>query len=188
MLNKFRLTFNSPAIMTYIFICTVALGLHIYTGGATDDWIFSIYGTRELSLPLIARLFLHICGYTDLHTLVAEMVVLLAIGPMIEEKFMSRKVVSVMIAVALVTSIPVFFPFTGAHLMGGRGVIAALLVLGSFTGDKDGSTPFSFLVIMAALISYEGYLVYMSGGNEQVWAEACEVFIGTGLGAYFVYK
>ena len=80
---------------------------------------------------------------------------ILLLGPMLEEKYGSRRIVGVIVITALVTSLinAVFFP--GSGISGASGVVFAFILLTSFTEFKAGEIPLTFILVAGIYIGQE---------------------------------
>lgn len=85
------------------------------------------------------------------------MAYILLLGPMLEEKYGSQKVLQVIAITAVVTGIINYVFFWDVALCGASGVCFAFILLASFTGFRDGEIPLT--VILVAVI-YLGQQIY----------------------------
>lgn len=87
---------------------------------------------------------------------------LLLLGPMLEEKYGSKKIAEVIAITAIVTALVNFLLFSGVGLCGASGVVFAFILLTSFTGFKQNEIPLSFLLVAVVFLGqqiYEGITV-----------------------------
>ena len=82
---------------------------------------------------------------------------ILLLGPILEEKYGTKKIVWIMALTALVTGIVHCFFMPDYGLCGASGIVFAFILLISFTSFKEGELPVT--VILVALI-YIGKQVY----------------------------
>ena len=82
---------------------------------------------------------------------------ILVVGPLLEEKYGSANILFVILATALVTGIVnfIFFPYT--QLLGASGVVFALILLSSFAGFEEGKIPFTFILVAVIYIGEQVY-------------------------------
>ena len=100
-----KITWNSPVILSFALISLIALGLNTLTNGTTNQLIFSVYGGSLLNPLFYLRLFTHVLGHADLSHYMNNMLLFLLVGPMLEEKYGSQRLLIVILVVALVTGI-----------------------------------------------------------------------------------
>ena len=107
-----RVSFNSPAILVFTGICLITQILNVLTHGASNTAVFSVYRSSLLDPLTYVRCICHVFGHTGWSHLLANLMYILILGPMIEEKYSTSNTVIVMAATAVVTGIinMVFFP------------------------------------------------------------------------------
>ena len=156
-LKKFRITFNSPVILTFVGLCLVVTILGYLTGGNSTALLFSTYRWYPTSPLTYIRMVGHIFGHSGWEHFIGNMSYILLIGPMLEEKYGSGNLVMVMAGTAIITAIiiDVFFPNTA--LMGASGVVFAFILLTSFAGFKEGEIPLTFILVAAVYIGQQVY-------------------------------
>ena len=145
--KKLRLSFNAPATLTFVGLCVIVRIVGMLTGGASDRTLFSVY-RASLSDPLTyLRCVTHVLGHAGWDHLLGNMMYILLLGPMIEEKYGTKNTVLVIAATALVTGIihMVFFPRT--ILLGASGVVFAFILISSITVREDRTIPVTFILV-----------------------------------------
>ena len=151
-----KITWNSPVILSFALISLIALGLNTITNGTTNYLIFSVYGRSLLNPLFYLRLFTHVLGHADLSHYMNNMLLFLLVGPMLEEKYGSNRLLIVILVVALVTGIAHIIIAPNTMLLGASGVVFAFILLSAVTGSKEG-IPLTFII--AALL-YIGTQIY----------------------------
>lgn len=82
-----QLQYNSPVILTFFLLSLGALFLGQWTGGWTTKHLFCVY-RGSLKDPLFyIRLFGHVLGHASWDHFLNNMLLLLVIGPPMEEKY-----------------------------------------------------------------------------------------------------
>ncbi len=120
-----KITWNSPVILSFALISLIALGLNTITNGTTNYLIFSVYGGSLLNPLFYLRLFTHVLGHADLSHYMNNMLLFLLVGPMLEEKYGSNRLLIVILVVALVTGIAHIIIAPNTMLLGASGVVFA---------------------------------------------------------------
>ena len=93
-----RLSFNAPATLAFAGLCLLVRLIDMLTGGEAVRLLFSVYRT-SLSDPLAyVRCFTHVLGHAGWDHLLGNMMYILILGPMIEEKYGTANTVPAMIA------------------------------------------------------------------------------------------
>ena len=152
-----RLTFNSPAVLGFAGVCLLAMVLNQLTGGASNRALFSVYRSSLASPLTWLRMVCHVFGHADWGHLLGNLMYILILGPMLEEKYGSRDLILVMLAAALLTGLINFIFFPRVMLLGASGVVFAMILLSSITRTQDGSIPLTFVLVA---------LLYI---GQQVW-------------------
>ncbi len=160
--RKPKITFNSPVILSFTAVCSVALLLGYVTKGASTDAFFSVYRSSLLSPLTYVRLLGHVCGHAGWEHFIGNIMLLLVVGPLLEEKYGSYNILFVILATALVTGIANCLLFPGVQLLGASGVVFAFILMASFTGSRNGQIPLTFILVAAIYLGqqvYEGIFV-----------------------------
>ena len=149
-----KLHFNSPVILSMTALSLIALLLNWITNGWTNKMIFSV---RRLSLAnpmLYLRLFTHVLGHVDYSHFIGNFMVILIVGPMLEEKYGSKSMLEMISVTALVTGLIQVIFFPRSLLLGASGIVFMLILLSSFTNHQKGKIPVTLIVVA---------LIYLSG-------------------------
>lgn len=152
-----RVTFNAPAVLIFAIICLGALILSFLTGGLSTRVLFSTFRSSWTNPLTYLRMFTHVFGHSGWDHLFGNMSFILLLGPILEEKYGTKKIVWIMALTALVTGIVHCFFMPDYGLCGASGIVFAFILLISFTSFKEGELPVT--VILVALI-YIGKQVY----------------------------
>lgn len=155
--KKIRLSFNSPVILGFTLACFIVLILDKATGSASTLALFSVYRSSLASPFTYIRFFGHVLGHASWDHFFGNIMMLLVVGPLLEEKYGSANILFVILATALVTGVINFIFFPHVQLLGASGVVFAFILLASFTSIEDGKIPLTFILV--ALI-YIGQQVY----------------------------
>lgn len=163
MLKKFQ--YNSPVILTYTLICAAVLLLNWITGGWTNTYVFSVYNSGGFSLMTIPRMFTYIFGHANYQHFLSNFMVILLVGPMLEEKYGGRNLIEMMGITAFVTGLVHVLFFSG-HLLGASGIAFMLILLSSFVNIQKGKIPIT--VILVAVIYLSGEIINGLTSNDNV--------------------
>ena len=155
MKKNLRISINSPVILGFCGICLAALLLGSLTGEHTTALFFSVYRSSMLDPLTYIRFFGHVFGHASWEHLLSNLMLLLLVGPMLEEKYGGRMLIEVMAVTAFVTGLVHFVLFPGSMLLGASGVVFALILLSSFTSFQEGSIPLTFLLVAALYLGRE---------------------------------
>ena len=155
MKRKITIYLNAPITICFCLICVLALVLQNLTNGGTTDLIFSTYSSSFLDPMTYVRLICHVFGHADLTHLLNNLMYILILGPMLEDKY-HNKLIYVIAITAIVTGLinNIFFP--NVQLLGASGVVFAFILLSSITGTKYG-IPLTLIIVAIIYIGNEIY-------------------------------
>ncbi len=156
-MSRFHITFNSPVILSFVFLSFGVMVLNYATGGASNELLFMTYHSPLTSPLTYVRFFTHVLGHSGWEHYIGNMMMILILGPMLEEKYGSRAIIEVIFLVGLVVGVAEWIFFPQVALCGASGVVFAFILMTSFTGFREGEIPLT--VILVAVI-YIGEQVY----------------------------
>lgn len=176
-----RIKFNSPVVLTFSLICVAVFFLNKALLGTLMPW-FTL-GHVSIDNPFsLVTLVSHIAGHASLEHLIGNLTFVLLLGPIIEEKYGSNRLLVMMVATALVTAVLNILLFhTG--LLGASGIVFMLILLVSFTNSKSGEIPVTFILVALLFIGKE---VLLSLQTDQVSQFAH--IIGGICGSFFGFR
>ena len=151
-----KIVFNSPVVLSFAIISAVALLLNYITGGWTNTYIFSVWRGSFTDPMSYVRLFTHVLGHADVNHYANNMVLFLLVGPLLEEKYGSKQLLSVIAAVALITGIIHIIVSPNTALLGASGVVFAFIILASVTGTGKG-IPLTTVIVALIYITQQVY-------------------------------
>lgn len=155
MKKRISITFNAPAVLTFVMICFVVTLVGIFTKQASTTLLFTVYRSSLLDPLTYLRFFTHVFGHAGWSHFLGNSCYLLLLGPMLEEKHGSKLLVIVMVITALVTGLINFIFFPNIGLCGASGIVFAFIVLASFTGFKKGEIPLTFILVVVIYIGQQ---------------------------------
>ncbi len=156
-MKKLSITFNSPVILGFVFASLGAMAANILTGGHSNQLLFMTYRSSLLSPLTYVRLFTHVLGHSDWSHYIGNMSYILLLGPMLEEKYGSDKILRLMAVTALITGLINFVLFSNVALCGASGIVFAFILLTSFTSFRRGEIPMTFLLVAVVFIGQQVY-------------------------------
>ena len=84
-----------------------------------------------------------------------NIMLILIVGPLLEEKYGSKNILTVIIATALATGLINVILFPHSQLLGASGVVFAFILLSSLTCIKDGQIPLTFILVAVIYIGQQ---------------------------------
>lgn len=149
-----RITYNSPVILTYTLVSLLALGLNALTGGWTNAHLFSVYRCSLLDPLAYIRLFGHVIGHSSFAHYTGNFMMILVLGPALEEKYGSRRLLVFMAVTALVIGAVQMALFSGG-ILGASGIVFLFIVLSSCTSIKEGSIPLTLILVLVIYLGQQ---------------------------------
>ena len=156
-MKKFKITFNSPVVLGFIFTSLVVLILGFATGGITNQLLFMTYHSSLLSPMTYVRFFTHVLGHGGWEHYIGNASYILLLGPMLEEKYGSKRILQVILITAVVTALVNYVLFWNVALCGASGVVFAFILLTSFTSFKNGEIPLTFILVAIVFLGQQVY-------------------------------
>ena len=118
-----KISYNAPAALTFALISLLALAADHFTGGWANARLFSVYRC-SLADPLAwFRFFGHVLGHSGYSHYIGNMVLILVLGPNLEDRFGSWNV------------------------LGASGIVFMMILLSSFGGVRNGTIPTTLIFV-----------------------------------------
>ena len=150
-----RLQYNSPTVLTFALLSLGALILGVVTKGATTLRFFSVYRSPLSDLLTYPRFFFHVLGHESYAHYIGNMMMILVVGPPLEEKYGSRSLLWAILLTALVSGMVHWLFFPGTALLGASGIVFMMIVMSSLSGMKDGRIPMTLVLVLVLYIGRE---------------------------------
>lgn len=152
--SRIIFTFNAPAVLCFALLSLGALELSSLTGGASDRMVFSVYSTSFFNPLTYVRLLCHVLGHTSFSHYVGNMALILALGPIVEERYGSLRLLLMFAVTAIVSGLFHMFLGSGA-LMGASAIVYMLIFLASTSGCKSGEIPLTLVMVAVLYLTQE---------------------------------
>lgn len=149
-----KIKYNSPVVLSFVLISFVSLLLGYITKGFTTTALFSVYKSSFLNPLTYIRLVGHVVGHADMEHFMGNMVYILLLGPLMEEKYGSKNLLEMIGITAILTGI-VNMAFFDSALLGASGIAFMLIILSSITGIKEGEIPLTLIIVVVFFIGKE---------------------------------
>ena len=182
MLKKVKVSFNSPVILGFTLACFAVMILSAVTGGAANRALFSVYASSLTDPLTYFRLFGHVLGHGGWDHFMGNIMLILIVGPLLEEKYGSRNILEVIAATALATGIINMIIFPHTQLLGASGVVFAFILLSSLTCIKDGQIPLTFILVAVIYIGQQVFDGLFVNDNVSNLTHIVGGIVGTILG------
>ena len=182
--NVKKLQYNSPVVLSFFLLSLAALLLGYITGGRSTALVFSVYRFHWKDLLGYVRLFGHVLGHADWQHFIGNMLLLLVVGPPLEEKYGSRALLAGILVTALVTGGLQCLLFGRAALLGASGVVFMLIMLSSFAGMREGRIPLTLILVAVLYLGQEVLSALFVQDDVANVMHLAGGIIGTGYGFY----
>ena len=154
-----RVTYNSPVVLTFAIISTAVLLLDQLLLGGVSAGFIAAPGRNHVNFGNFFeyyRFVSHIFGHSGWAHLTGNFFLILLLGPLLEEKYGSKKLFSMIFVTAIATALVNAF-FLPNAVMGASGIVFMMIMLSGFTGFRSGEFPLTFVLV--ALIYLTGELI-----------------------------
>lgn len=146
-----RIRYNAPVVLTFSLAATVVTLL--------GEWIvqqlFTVPGHMAWGDPLAyVRLFTHVLGHAGFQHLLANLAIILLIGPLLEDKYGSGDLATMIALTALVTGVLNVALFS-TGLLGASGVAFMMILLASLINFRHGELPLTFVLVVGLFVGQE---------------------------------
>lgn len=151
--SKFQ--YNAPVILTFTLVSAAALLISNLTKGWANLYLFSVYHTSFLSPMQYLRMLTHIIGHANYAHFFNNFIIILLLGPMLEEKYGSKPMLKMILFTAFVTGLIQVIFFPEEHLLGASGIEFMLILLSSFANFRKGKIPLTLILVAVIFLSGE---------------------------------
>ncbi len=147
-----KIKYNSPVILTYAII---SISVLVFSGNGLLAKYFSSPAHLSFFDPFFyIRLISYIVGHGSWNHLIGNLMIILLVGPLLEEKYGSSKLFEMIFITAISTALLNAFLFSNS-LIGGSGIAFMLILLSSFSNIKSRQIPLTFIIIAVLFIGSE---------------------------------
>jgi len=150
----FFIDINAPFILGMGALSLLILLIDILTRIPIIN-TFAAYRTGLADPMQYIRLFTHVVVHADISHYVANFMMILAIGPMVEEKYSSRSLAIMTVITAFITGLVIVLFFPGTAVVGASGIVFMMILLASFTNLRQGKLPITVPLVAVLYIGNE---------------------------------
>ncbi|MBD5143977.1 MAG: rhomboid family intramembrane serine protease [Ruminococcus sp.] len=149
-----KIEVNSPVIIWYTVISFIVLLFGYATSKTSTMSIFTCYRTSPKDIMMYIRLVTYVFGHADISHYMNNFFLITLIGPMLEEKYGSKRLIIMMVITALIGGI-VNILVTTSGLLGASGIAFMMIILCSCTSVKSGKIPLTLMIVVIIYIGKE---------------------------------
>lgn len=162
---KLKFSFNAPVVLTFSLLTVLVFlinNLFVEFFTIRNFSISrSIFGLNPLNY---LRLLTHPLGHLTWEHLFGNITFILLLGPILEEKYGSGRLLLLMVATALLTGI-LHILISSAPLLGASGIVFMFIVLVSIVDIQEGTIPITFILVALIFVGKEVIGIF---GNDNV--------------------
>ncbi len=176
-----KIKYNSPVILTYTLVSISVLLLATFLGrGFVNVFFSSPVHAEFLNVLFYLKLISYIAGHANWAHLTGNFVMILLVGPLLEEKYGSGRLLEQIVITAIITAI-LNIVFFSSSIMGGSGISFMLILLASFSNFKSGEIPLTFIIIAGLFLGNE-VVTSLKPDNISQFGHIAGGLIGAGYG------
>ena len=155
--RKIVFQYNAPTTLTFALIALGALILAHFTAGASTQKYFCVYRSSLLDPLTYLRFFTHVLGHADIAHYTNNIILMLVLGPTLEERYGSNTMLFAILLTALVAGLIqwIFFPRTA--LLGASGIVFMMIIMASLGGMHGGGIPLTLVFVFLVYVGREVY-------------------------------
>ena len=146
---RLRISYNAPVVLTFALLAVV---VQLLPDKTMAKW-FASHGTLSNGLPDYVGLFSHILGHADWNHLLANFMLILLIGPILEERYGSLSLTVMILITALFSG--VVDVILGSGTIGASGIAFMMILLASTANIRQGEIPLTFIAVAVIYIGGE---------------------------------
>lgn len=150
-----KLQYNSPVVLTFALVSLGALILGQLTGGRSDVLLFSVYRSSLADPLTYPRFVFHVLGHMNYAHYIGNMMMVLVVGPPLEEKYGSRCLFWAIFLTAAVSGMVQWLFFPSTALLGASGIVFMMIVMSSLSGMRDGYIPITLILVLILYVGGE---------------------------------
>lgn len=153
---KFKIRVNAPVILGFVGICFIVMLLSVIAGDFTKRVFITWHSSLRNPLTYL-QFFIHVLGHANWSHFFGNMVYILLLGPMLEEKYGWKRILHVILITAFITGVINYLLFWNVAICGASGICFAFIILSSFTGVKEKEIPLTFIIVSIIFIGQQIY-------------------------------
>ncbi len=151
-----KIKYNSPVILTFAIIATLVMAITAWIDSTFASQYFAVGHSFSWQNPLSwFRLVSHCIGHGNWAHLFGNFMMILLLGPILEEKYGAAELFEMIFVTALATGILQTFLFRNELLLGASGVVFMLIILSSMSNIRAGEIPLTFVLVAILYVGAE---------------------------------
>lgn len=159
-----KIRYNAPVVLTYVLLSLACLLLPV--AGNLGIQLSSPSRLAFSSPEFYLRLFSYVFAHDGWSHFMGNMMVILLVGPLLEEKYRSWKLLEMMLVTAAATALVNAGVFS-VHLIGGSGLAFMMVLLSSFSNFRARELPLTFVLVAVIFIGSEMAAIFQTDQISQ---------------------
>ncbi len=150
---RFRISYNAPVVLTF---AALAVGVFILGEAVSKElvgkWFVAkpwLHGTGDY-----VGMVSHVLGHANWNHLLSNFMLILLLGPLLEERFGSSKLLGMIVVTALATGL-INLAISDTGLLGASGIVFMMILLASTANIRQGEIPLTFVAVAAIYLGGE---------------------------------
>jgi len=156
---RLRITYNAPVVLTFALLALVVTLLPMNL----RQHYFAAHPTF-IEWSSYTGLFTHMLGHANFEHYLGNFMLILLLGPILEERHGSMSLLIMMLVTALVTGLANVL-LSGNVLMGASGIVFMMILLASTANIRQREIPLTFIAIAVIYLGGEIYRAFTSEDN-----------------------
>lgn len=149
-----KIHYNSPVILTFTIISFLVMILGNFTDHVSTNIFFTNFRTSFLDPIQYLRMISHVLGHASWEHYSANFLIILLLGPMLEEKYGSKSMIEMLFITALVTGLINVIAFN-TGLLGASGIVFMFILLSSYANVRTGKIPLTLIIVIIIFLGRE---------------------------------
>lgn len=156
-----RITYNAPVVLTFAL---AAVGAFLLMSASESVRPWFVAWPEMHDVRSYVGLFSHILGHANWQHLIGNFMLILLLGPILEERHGSGSLLIMILITALFTGIANLV-FSDGPLLGASGIVFMMILLASTANIRGGEIPLTFI---AVAVIYMGGEIIRSFKDDQI--------------------
>ena len=154
-MGRLRISYNAPVVLTFALLaCLVEI---LFPGvpsreNMTKALWFTTQGHLD-GLNTYVSLFTHVLGHAGWEHLIANFMLILLLGPILEERYGSMNLLVMILITALFSGLVDLA--LGDHTLGASGIVFMMILLASTANIRAGEIPLTFIAVAVIYLGGE---------------------------------
>ena len=181
----FVISYDAPVTLTFTILALIVVLIGMATKQTFVTKYFCSYFTKWSDPLMYVRMFTHVLGHSGWAHYIGNILLLLILGPILENKYGSKNLLEMIAITAFVTSLVYMIFFRGSGLCGASGIVFMFIILASTVNFKKQVIPLSFILVFLLYIGGEVVDAVTINDNVAQLAHVIGGVCGAAFGAFY---